>query len=183
MIFTYKQNKHLAATDSGRRWVTALLEARLDHIVKGKTFYLPQRALHSHITVRPWHHSCSLWAFPLSVYVLWNAIFIVFSVNSLYFAVKNKTNKLSNIQYIDLVKKFRELRDIRGHPDSSFSLDTEYCQQSKDPTWSSLSSFWIHVHQFLSMYGYSQCLGLVSLFLKNTKHKDILNKITHLNKQ
>lgn len=96
---------------------------------------------------------------------------------------KNKTNKLSNIQYIDLVKKFRELWDIRGHPDSSFSLDTEYCQQSKDPTWSSLSSFWIHVHQFLSMYGYSQCLGLVSLFLKNTKHKDILNKITHLNKQ
>lgn len=96
---------------------------------------------------------------------------------------KNKTNKLSNIQYIDLVKKFRELRDISGHPDSSFSLDTEYCQQSKDPTWSSLSSFWIHVHQFLSMYGYSQCLGLVSLFLKNTKHKDILNKITHLNKQ
>lgn len=58
VIFTYKQNKHLAATDFGRIWagdVTSLLEARLDHNMKRETSYLPRRLFHEHVTAWPWH--------------------------------------------------------------------------------------------------------------------------------
>lgn len=112
--------------------------------------------------------------------------FYCFFCQQLVLRSKKKQQNKQTVQYT-VHRSGEEVQRVTRHSRtsrvSSFSLDTEYCQQSKDPTWSSLSSFWIHVHQFLSMYGYSQCLGLVSLFLKNTKHKDILNKITHLNKQ
>lgn len=50
--------------------------------------------------------------------------------------------------------------------------------------WSNMfNSFWIHVQRPVSMCGYSQCPGLLLLFLKNTKHKCILNIITRCNKQ
>lgn len=90
VIFTYKQNKHLAATDFGRIWVgdvTSLLEARLDH--KGESSYL---------FINMWLYdrdmSSQLQSGGISFILACPKKCDHHSVNSLYLAVKKDNNCL-----------------------------------------------------------------------------------------
>lgn len=177
MIFTYKQNKHLAATDFGRIWVGNITWGQAGPQY-GKRDVLPATTGLSLscdcMSVTCCHRAAVCGHFFSSTHVQRNAVIILST------ACKKKHKSLL---YGVLVKKFREVREFHWNSDSTSSLDTEYCLQSRDPTWSPLT---VSEYMFIGprpCVDNTQCPGLLLLFLKNTKHKDILNIITHCNKQ
>lgn len=125
-------------------------------------------------------HSCSLWAFLSSLHVPWNSIFVVFLSTACILQLKKNT-----VQYTVDSSGEEVLGSSRRSGTSwlNFQLRHWILPAVKWSNMVAINSMWIHVHRSGSMCGCSQCPGLLLLFLKNTKHKDIFNIITHCNKQ